>query len=118
MPCAKGSCLHLGLLGPTATQIKKHYKTLIFYKYKKVHPSLDWKVPAPITCLNISYFCSFLHCSEDVSPRGAATEHISWHLNRFINSLTSDLVFLSTAQMSSNSLINTPVSGRLNCLAS
>lgn len=47
MPCAKGSRLHLGLLGPTATQTKKHYKTLILYKYKKVHSSLDWKVPAP-----------------------------------------------------------------------
>lgn len=77
MPRAKGSHLHLGRLGPTVTQIKKHYKTLILYKYEKVHPSLDWKVPTPDNLFDISYFCSFLCCSEDVSPRGAAAEHIS-----------------------------------------
>lgn len=58
MPCAKGSCLHLGFLGPTATQMK-HYKTLILYKYEKVHPSLDWKVPAPDNLFEYKVFLLF-----------------------------------------------------------
>lgn len=59
MPCAKGSCPYPGLLGPTATQMKKQYKTLILYKYEKGHPSLDWKVPAPGNLFEYKLFLLF-----------------------------------------------------------
>lgn len=40
-------------------------------------------------------------------------ECISRHFNRFISSLTPDLVFLSVAEMSGNSLVNLQCQGGL-----
>lgn len=115
MPSTKGPCLHLGLLDPAAAQVNKHNKNLILCKYKTGQPSLGWKVPAPGNLFQYKLFLLSPPLLWRCQTGDLAAEHISRHLNRFLNSLTSDLVFLSTAEMSSNSLINAPVAGKLNC---
>lgn len=108
----KGPCQHRGLLGPMLPETNKHNKA-----YRSTQSSLNGRCLPLAIYLEMSYLCSFLSYSEDVRwgnlhlntvPGTSVGLSVLWLLTR---------CFLSTAETSSNSLINTTVSGRLNCLA-
>lgn len=103
---------HHGLWGLMLAETNKHNKA-----YRSTQSSLNRRCLPLAIYLEMSSLCSFLSYSEDVGwgnlhlnafPGTSVGLSVLWLLTR---------CYLSTAEASSNSLINTALSGRLNCLA-